>query len=905
MSEEEEEESNDEEQMHLNTRFARGYDSEEEEEVKRVVVSHKEKQEELLTDVVGDIRDYANDDDWVQLLTGFDKLNKQLEKWKKANKGQIVAPRVYFRGLEIIEKKIEATDPKKAKADKTMDGNHYRAFNSLRQRFKKTLKTVEKQYENYKNTDSADEEDDDDEVEEEAAVDEDDDEEEAAPAKEKPSAADSDDDSPVVSSGASKWLKSDDEDEDDTKVAKKKKRTRKRKPAAAKAAAAPVEKKEEWTEERVTNELKEISGGRSGKKKLDRQTQLVKLSELLPKAKTVPQELAIRQQIVSTRFDMNISMKQHIDRPVWLEIHSEVMTMLDILEKNRDVVLQDSLPSSTTDDDEETEKEPLSSRLVAFLQRLGDEMIKAYRSTDPHSEEYIERLGDEELFLNLAARVHKYYSRVNLKAEVAQVALERMTFVHYRRDEQPVVPLGASEDLSLSNSDADAASASAPSKVDRSALMEKLATIVFNYGEQRMKSQALLYIIYHHALEDRFYEARDLLLMSHMQDQIQHADVRTQILYNRATAQLGLSAFRIGRIWDAHSCLSDLYQSNRVKELLAQGITARYGERNTEQEKVEKQRQMPYHMHINLELLECVHLISAMLLETTNITSQGFNSKRKVISRPFRRLMDIFDRQIFAGPPESPRDHVIASARALRDAEWEQSYAYVCMLNCWRLLPNPEGIKEMLKKNIKEVALQTYVLKFSRAFASLNVEVLCNMFDLPVRDVHCILSKMMISEELHSSWHQPSGTVVMHRVEPNRLQQLVLQYSEKLENFINENEKQFDARTGGFGYEKRAGNFDGGEGGDRSEGGRGRGRDNNRRGGGRGDGGRGGGYNNNRNQDRNNNNRNQDRNNNNRNNNNNNNNKSNNTGGFRGWENRKSNSTLSSSGGGFQQQYRR
>jgi len=254
----------------------------------------------------------------------------------------------------------------------------------------------------------------------------------------------------------------------------------------------------------------------------------------------------------------------------------------------------------------------------------------------------------------------------------------------------------------------------------------------------------------------------------------------------------------------------ELYQTTRVRELLAQGTTTRYGDRNTEQEKIEKQRQMPYHMHINLELLESVHLISAMLLETPNMVLQGYDSKRKVISRPFRRLMDIFDRQIFGGPPESPRDHVIAAARALREANVTQAVTFVSDLSCWKLLPDCDEVKEMLQRNVREVALQTFILKYSRAFSSLSIDFLSSMSGLPPKSVHSILSRMMINEEIQSCWHQPSRTVVMYQAEPNRMQSLVLQYSEKIETFVAENERLFESRTG-FGYDKRGGNRDGEE----------------------------------------------------------------------------------------------
>jgi translation initiation factor 3 subunit C len=208
--------------------------------------------------------------------------------------------------------------------------------------------------------------------------------------------------------------------------------------------------------------------------------------------------------------------------------------------------------------------------------------------------------------------------------------------------------------------------------------------------------------IYHHALHNDFYTARDMLLMSHLQESIHSADVATQILYNRTIVQLGLCAFRSGLIKEAQATLQEIFTTQRVKELLAQGVhQQRFQVLSPEQEKAEKQRMLPFHMHINTELLEAAFLVSSMLVEIPLLASiDSEEQKRKAISKPFRRLLDFADRQVFTGPPESTRDHIMQASKALQDGDWEKCRDLVQSIKIWSLMPEAAAVKEMLAKYV-------------------------------------------------------------------------------------------------------------------------------------------------------------------------------------------------------------
>jgi translation initiation factor 3 subunit C len=347
-------------------------------------------------------------------------------------------------------------------------------------------------------------------------------------------------------------------------------------------------------------------------------------------------------------------------------------------------------------------------------------------------------------------------------------------------------------------------------------LLNELASKVYSYGNDNQKGQALLSTVYWRCIHDEFYSARDSLLASRIQEQTSQLDNRMQVLYNRTIAQLGLCAFRAGLVTEAHQCLMDLYGTGRSKELLAQGIQQhRYGqEKSVEQEAAERRRQVPFHLHINLELLESAYLTVALLLEVPNMAALGpVESKKRQVSKPLRRLMENYEKQTFVGPPENVRDHAIAAARALMAGDWRAAYAFITSLSCWSLLPQKEAVLEMLQIKFQEEGLRAYLLAHGRYYSSLSVKGLCEEFCLSEARVHALVSKLIADELFPASHDQPSGTIVVHHEEPTRLQTLAASFAEKASVLVDLNERALALRTGVLHADDEDGEGGGGGGG--------------------------------------------------------------------------------------------
>lgn len=557
----------------------------------------------------------------------------------------------------------------------------------------------------------------------------------------------------------------------------------------------------------VVKKLNEILQAR-GKKGTDRAAQI----ELFHALAAIAAEnnlgqgilVKIKFNIIASLYDYNPNLAAFMKPDMWKKCLDCIDELLDILFEHNNIFIGENIAEDS--ENLAVSDQPFRVRgcILTLVERMDEEFTKIMQNTDPHSQEYVDNLKDEGRVCGIVDRLLTYLENKGSTEEICRVYLRRIMHTYYKFDYKAHRRSLGLQGETKSEQDQEESKEESEGE-DSAVIMDRLCKFIYAKDRtDRIRTCAILCHIYHHALHSRWYQARDLMLMSHLQDNIQHADPPVQILYNRTMVQLGICAFRQGMIKDAHNALLDIQSSGRAKELLGQGLLMRnMQERNAEQEKIEKRRQVPFHMHINLELLECVYLVSAMLLEIPYMAAHEFDARRRMISKQFHHQLRVGERQPLLGPPESMREHVVAASKAMKMGDWRTCHSFIIneKMNSkvWDLFPEIQRVREMLVRKIQEESLRTYLFTYSSVYDSISMATLSEMFELEMPTVHSIISKMIINEELMASLDQPTQTVMMHRTEPTSLQNMALKLAEKLGNLVENNERVSDLKQGIYG----------------------------------------------------------------------------------------------------------
>ncbi|KAI5920447.1 eukaryotic translation initiation factor 3 subunit 8 N-terminus-domain-containing protein [Camillea tinctor] len=756
-------------------RFLRGESSESEEsddDAPKTLKSAKDKQFAELEAIIDTIEKKQKINDWGAVSNEFDKLNRHAAKITE--RGQ--TPKLYIKALVEIEDSMNEAINKQKVTPKKMNATSARGLNAVKQKIKKLKQDHQAQVDKYRE----------DPLDFLASEDE---EDEAPPPKAKKSKAE---------------LYTEQVEQDDEGFA-----------TVGKGGRAL-----QFTPESIFKHLRGILESR-GKKNTDRVEQIKIMEKLHEVAATPYQKIRVLLTIISARFDLGTGSSSALPLEHWKAAEKELSTLFEVLEANREYIVIEHAEEWDDDDKPPTLQEgqkyiKIAGSIVSYVERLDDELTRSLQSIDPHTSEYIERLTDEGSLYNVIFRGLLYYETLGKDSslEIPQdslnrIVMRRLEHVYFK----PAQVVKILEENAWKPVPAEVDSIITPrgSIADATNLLNVLCNYLFTNSEGIIRARAMLCQIYFLALHDEYYKARDMMLMSHLQETIGSFDVQTQILYNRTLVQVGLCAFRKGLVYEAQNTLQEICGSGRQKELLAQGVMIqRFAQVSPEQERLEKQRQLPFHMHINLELLECVYLTCSMLLEIPLLAQTGSSPdiKKRVISKTYRRMLEYHERQIFTGPPENTRDHVMQASRALAAGEWKKAINFVHSIKIWDLMPNTDEIKTMLSKQIQEEGLRTYLFTYAPFYDTLAISTLASMFELEDRKVAAIVSKMISHEELAAALDQVTSTVIFRKgVELSRLQSLALTLSDKAAALIETNERTLEQRTQGTAnaFDRRSG----------------------------------------------------------------------------------------------------
>ena len=199
---------------------------------------------------------------------------------------------------------------------------------------------------------------------------------------------------------------------------------------------------------------------------------------------------------------------------------------------------------------EDDEKQPtvaegetffIPGSVVSLVEHLDDSLTKGLREIDPHTSEYIERLTDEQALYSSLVRSQLYVESLkgadkNGQDSMNRLVIRRLEHIYFK-PANVIAIVEQAKDKAVPTNIESAVTATYKSG-DIQSLVASICNYLFEHSDGIPRARAMLCQIYFLALHDQYYKSRDLMLMSHLTENIATFDVSTQILFNRTLVQI-------------------------------------------------------------------------------------------------------------------------------------------------------------------------------------------------------------------------------------------------------------------------------------------------------------------------------------------------------------------------------
>ena len=200
------------------------------------------------------------------------------------------------------------------------------------------------------------------------------------------------------------------------------------------------DKDAEITHELVIKKLREIMAAR-GKKRTNRKEQIELLQELYNIAEEhnlgIGMTVKIKFAIVAAIFDYNPKISAAMKPEYWEKCMPEVEHLLKLVgDHPEDLTTGEGI----MEDSECFDKTPYRVRgcFLAVVERLNEEFYKVLKGCDAHSNEYVDRLKDEERVMKILETAQVILERNKTPNEMCRIYLQRIDHIYFKFDPQVI-----------------------------------------------------------------------------------------------------------------------------------------------------------------------------------------------------------------------------------------------------------------------------------------------------------------------------------------------------------------------------------------------------------------------------------------------------------------------------------